>query len=94
MQTRKELTAATRKRYEGASRPDKIRILDEFVKTTGYHRKHVLRMKSDSSVAKVELLIAARAASATRGSRRAQPRHTSAAREWGPLRRCRGGRAG
>ena len=52
MQTRKELTAAVRKRYAGASRPEKITILDEFVKTTGYHRKHVLRLMRESSAPK------------------------------------------
>ncbi len=46
MQTRKELTRVVRKRYKGASRAEKTRILDEFVKTTGYHRKHVLRLMS------------------------------------------------
>ena len=29
-------------RYRTASRPDKTRMLDEFVKTTGYHRKHAI----------------------------------------------------
>lgn len=41
-----------RRRHEGASRPEKIRILDEFVKTTGYHLKHVLRLTSNSSCPK------------------------------------------
>lgn len=47
MGTRKELTAAIRLRYQEASRADKGRILDEFVKTTGYHRKHALRLMAD-----------------------------------------------
>jgi len=44
MQGRKELTKAVRGRYEIAGRNEKILILDEFVKTTGYHRKHALRL--------------------------------------------------
>ncbi len=44
MSTRKEITAAIRVRYREASRADKGRILDEFVKTTGYHRKHAVRL--------------------------------------------------
>lgn len=47
MQTRKELTAALRTRYKAGSRGEKTRILDEFVKTTGYHRKHALRLMSN-----------------------------------------------
>ena len=44
MSTRKEITDAIRDRYREASRPEKGRILDEFVKTTSYHRKHALRL--------------------------------------------------
>jgi hypothetical protein len=40
MGTRKELTAALGLRYREASKVEKARILDEFVKLTGYHRKH------------------------------------------------------
>lgn len=48
MQTRKELTEAVRKRYRSASRAQKGHILDEFVKTTGYHRKHAVRLMAMS----------------------------------------------
>ncbi|UIF88074.1 hypothetical protein KAF44_22920 (plasmid) [Cupriavidus necator] len=44
MATRKELVAAVCSRYRGASRKEKIAILDEFVAVTGYHRKHALRL--------------------------------------------------
>ena len=43
MTTRRELTAAIRQRYEAADRNSKKMILDEFVKVTGYHRKHAIR---------------------------------------------------
>jgi hypothetical protein len=42
MTTRKELVAALRLRYRGAGFGDRIRILDEFVALTGYHRKHAI----------------------------------------------------
>ena len=44
MSARKEIIATIRARYQEASRPKKGRILDEFVMTTGYHRKHALRL--------------------------------------------------
>ena len=31
-------------RYRNASRSEKGRVLDEFVKLTGYHRKHAVRL--------------------------------------------------
>jgi hypothetical protein len=40
MATRRELLDTVRARYAGKSREQKGRILDEFVATTGYHRKH------------------------------------------------------
>lgn len=46
MGTRKELTAALGLRYREASKVEKARILDEFVKLTGYHRKHAVRVLS------------------------------------------------
>ncbi len=44
MATREELVAATSGRYVGAERAEKKRILDEFVATTGFHRKHAMRL--------------------------------------------------
>ena len=43
MATQKELLAAIGSRYRAASRREKGRILDEFVATTGYHRKQAIR---------------------------------------------------
>src|SRR5439155_13912272 len=43
-QSRHELVAAQRARYQRASRTAKAQILDEFVAATGYHRKHALRL--------------------------------------------------
>jgi hypothetical protein len=43
MATQKELLAAIGSRYRVASRREKGRILDEFVATTGYHRKQAIR---------------------------------------------------
>src|ERR1700757_2249217 len=42
--TRKELTAAIRQRYQSTDRKSKKLILDEFIKVTGYHRKHAIRI--------------------------------------------------
>lgn len=44
MTTRKELIEALRGRYRGASYGDRVKILDEFTATTGYHRKHAVRL--------------------------------------------------
>ncbi len=44
MATRRELFSAIRERYRGASRRDKVRILDELEAVAGYHRKHVIRL--------------------------------------------------
>ena len=41
---RKELIKALRARYRSAAFGDRIRILDEFVALTGYHRKHAIRV--------------------------------------------------
>src|ERR1039458_6463118 len=42
--TGRELTAAISQRYRAADRNEKKLILDEFVKVTGYHRKHAIRV--------------------------------------------------
>ena len=47
-QTRKELLEAMQRRYRESSKMDKTRILDEFVALTGYHRKHAVRLLSQT----------------------------------------------
>jgi hypothetical protein len=42
--TRDELVRAVGERYRVGARNEKLRILDEFVALTGYHRKHAIRM--------------------------------------------------
>jgi len=44
MTTRKELIEALQARYRIAAFSDRIKILDEFVALTGYHRKHAIRL--------------------------------------------------
>ena len=44
MTTRKELVRALRVRYGGAALGERIKVLDEFVALTGYHRKHAIRV--------------------------------------------------
>ena len=44
MATRAELILAIRGRYGSAGRPEKAKILDEFVALTGFHRKHAMRL--------------------------------------------------
>ena len=50
MTTRKELVEALRVRYRGASFGDRIKILNEFVALTGYHRKHAIRVLREQVV--------------------------------------------
>ena len=49
MTTRKELVEALRERYCSAAFGDRIKILDEFVALTGYHRKHAIRVLRDEA---------------------------------------------
>jgi hypothetical protein len=44
MATRDELVKAVTERYARSERPEKSRILDEFVAVSGFHRKHVMRL--------------------------------------------------
>ena len=44
MATRDELLAAVSERYRASCRADKKTIIDEFAATTGYHRKHAMRV--------------------------------------------------
>ncbi len=43
-QMRRELVAAISARYRLATKDEKLKILDEFVAVTGYHRKHSIRV--------------------------------------------------
>src|ERR1035438_5046285 len=49
MTTRKELIEALGARYRSAALGDRIKILDEFVALTGYHRKHAIRVLREGS---------------------------------------------
>jgi hypothetical protein len=51
MTTRKELVAALQLRYRSAAFGDRIRMLDEFVALTGYHRKHAIRLLREEPAA-------------------------------------------
>jgi hypothetical protein len=41
--TRRELIEAIAGRYHAGTRIEKKKILDEFIKVTGFHRKHAIR---------------------------------------------------
>ena len=41
---KQELLASIQHRYQGSSKRDKGRILDEFIAVTGHHRKHGIRL--------------------------------------------------
>ena len=43
-ETRQDLLQAVRERYRGSLKEEKLRILNEFVAVTGYHRKHIIRL--------------------------------------------------
>jgi hypothetical protein len=43
---------AIRERYQGGTKDEKLRILDEFVAITGYHRKHAIRLFKAGSTAR------------------------------------------
>ncbi len=55
--TRRELVQAIAEQYRYATRSEKGRILDKFVKLTKYHRKHAIRLLSqDKPVAAKSVL--------------------------------------
>jgi hypothetical protein len=41
---RQQLVQTIGDRYRGGSKEEKVRILDEFVAVTGFHRKHSIRV--------------------------------------------------
>ena len=47
LSARRELALRTAVRYKNAARPEKNRILDEFLESTGFHRKHATRLLSE-----------------------------------------------
>lgn len=48
---RRELVQAIGERYRGATKEERLQILDEFVAVTGYHRKHAIRVLNDDTAA-------------------------------------------
>jgi hypothetical protein len=52
--TRRELIQAIAERYHAAARPAKKEILVEFIKVTGYHRKHAIPALKRTSGARAE----------------------------------------
>src|SRR5207247_8680641 len=50
VETRVELVRAIGERYRAGTRKEKLRILDEFVAVTGYHRKHGIRVLNTEGV--------------------------------------------
>ena len=47
LSARRELALRTAVRYKNAARPEKKRILAEFLESTGFHRKHATRLLND-----------------------------------------------
>lgn len=50
--TRQELLKAIRGRDRAGTKDEKLRILDECVAVTGYHRKHAIRLFKAGSAAR------------------------------------------
>jgi hypothetical protein len=44
MDTRRQLLRALKTRYQAAGKAEKIRILEEFILISGYHRKSAIRL--------------------------------------------------
>ncbi len=51
VETRQERLKVIGERFRGGTRDEKLRILDEFVAVTGYHRKHAIRLFRAGSAA-------------------------------------------
>ena len=51
MATRRELIEAIAGRYRAATRVEKKTILDEFIRVTGFHRKHAIRVLKRTNLA-------------------------------------------
>ena len=45
---KREMLASIQERYQGSSKRDKGRIIDEFIAVTGNHRKHGIRQLGKS----------------------------------------------
>ena len=60
VETRRELCAAIAVRYRTADRQSKKLVLDEFVKITGYHRKHAIRLLRKGAKVNLEIDMLAR----------------------------------
>ena len=59
-QTKAELLAALRARYQRAPKADKTKVLDEFVAVAGCHRKHAIRLLTASRPAAPSTPVVAR----------------------------------
>ena len=44
LKSKRELLESVRQRYLKANKTDKQKMLDEFTASTGYHRKHAIRV--------------------------------------------------
>jgi len=53
-ETRTELVKVLGCRYRDSVKQDKVRILDEFVALSGYHRKHAIRILANSAKHRAE----------------------------------------
>jgi len=66
---KQEYVQAIYHRYRGARRPEKQRILDEFCKVTGRHRKHATRLLNSPAPGALQGRAVPRARRRRRGGR-------------------------
>jgi hypothetical protein len=59
-QTKSELLELLRQRYQRAAKPDKTKILDEFVAVAGCHRKHAIRLLTANDPLVADIPVVAR----------------------------------